>query len=594
MAYVQKSVPPPNNILNFSLKDFSGGMNNRSDQINDNEGAQVINLMFADDTILETRYGQKYYDEVDVTDPIIYLDEYKPYNEPNVLIRATIDTMYFGDVAIPIFGKPCGVNYMGRYYFSDGVKLRVFAKYHIVGNVDSTHQKYVGTALEGYQVYDVVSPVIGHAMLDATYTNGVTSINYTTKTVYYEPCIKEFEDEYKGANVLPSNVKYLVSHTGRIFASGNKDDDDNVFISDLQNPLYFAVGLPLQIPPSSDKIKGMCVFDNSVLVGRELDIYVIIGDTNILASVGELFKLKRLNTHTGFASNTAIDIAHNYLIFLGSDGNVYAIQNARANERDLSSIILSRSIDLFKEPISLGRDDLEGACSYFHNDEWYLSMGNKTMVYNYRMMSWVMYEGLNARSYYDMDGEWIWGRPDGRIAMFDTVNFFDFGEPYQSLWYSKIFDMDDANSFKQFREFFLVAHTFALQYSDIYVTFEIDYASINERAIISNQISRWGISVFGDRYIVKNINESLPFVIGRRGRNIRIKVTNGYPLDGTVDEYIDLENYPAKREGLLVKVNPDSYYLYVDRVWTLLDYAALNQRMKLYQINGDYEMRGKR
>ena len=674
--YIQENKIPPNKILNFSLKDFSGGMNNRSDQIEDNEGAVVKNLMFADDTVLETRYGSKYYNDVEYDGEIVFIDEFKPYRDEDQLVVGTTTTLYIGDKSVPLKGKPSGINHLGHYYFSDGESLKVYGKFNqeheksynpitdkefqksgkdpdrylgmtseekaesavtlaeekktseyirdankyvdylpvskrsgfltrikaIVEtdepdtDLTSIYFKTKGTALEGYHFYDVVSPKDNHDRLGKEHLQGVTTVDYDKGEVYYEPCDNEFLDSLLGANKIPEKVKYLASHTGRVFASGHDKDDDNVFISDLQNPLYFAVGLPIQIPPTSDKITGMHVFDNSVVLGRQNDIYTISGSTNRRDVGVELFKLKRLNTHTGFASHLAVDIAHNYLMFLGSDGNVYAIQSTRGQDRELSTIILSRTIDLEASPIDVDKADYKKATSYFHKDEWFLTIGDKTMVYNYRHMSWLMYTDLNMRSCYGFDnGEWIWGRPDGRLAMFDEDNFFDFGEPYESLWYSKMFDMDDANSFKQFREFYLVAHTFDDYYSDIYVTFEIDYEDVRTRAIISNQIARWGYAKFGDRFVTRNINESVPFIIGRRGRNIRFKITNGYELSHEVDNYSDLEYIPEKKEGLFVKVTSDNtYYLYVDREWVAIEEGALNQRMKVYQVNGDFEMRGKR
>ena len=640
MAYVQRITPPINRVMNFSLKDFSGGMNNRSDQIGDNEGAVTKNLMFADDTILETRYGQKYYNDKDYGGKIIYIDEYKPYTDDNMLVVAVeIDTvtaiepkpelepfttivktykMYIGESEFDIKGKPSGVTHFGRYYFSDGEKLKVFANFTNTkegenpitqkedldkeGVKSVVYHKYIGTPLASYQVYDVVSPADKHVQLTAEHLRGVSVVDYTLKKVYYEPCANEYKDHLLGACVIPEKVKYVVSHTGRLFVSGHDEDDDNIFISDLQNPLYYAVGLPLQVPPSSDKIRGLHVFDDSVVVGREHDIYVVSGDTNRLTTGVEAFKLKRLNTHTGFASHSAVNIAHNYLIFLGSDGNVYALQNTKTYERDLATMILSKTINLEVEPINIDKKDYTSATSFFHNDEWYLSVGDKVMVYSYRHMAWVMYTSLNICSAYGIGGEWIWGRPEGKIATFDKETFLDFGQPYESLWYSKMFDMDDANSFKQFREFFLVAHTYGEQFSDIYVTFEVDYEDIRDRIVISNQISIWGKAVWGDRFITRNINESLPFVIGRRGRNIRFKISNGYEKDGEIATILDvdnnvnnLDNYPGKKDGTLVYVIDESrYYLYIKREWLYIPSEEMNQRMKIYQINGDYELRGKR
>jgi hypothetical protein len=127
------------------------------------------------------------------------------------------------------------------------------------------------------------------------------------------------------------------------------------------------------------------------------------------------------------------------------------------------------------------------------------------------------------------------------------------------------------------------------------VIFEVDYADVSDRIIVTNKKSIWGKSVFGDMFITRNINESIPYVIGRRGRNIRFKVSCNYFLDGEVNTYAELAGYANKTNGLLVYVaDVNKYYLYYDRVWTEMPIEDMNQRMKLYQINGDYEIRGKR
>jgi hypothetical protein len=206
-----------------------------------------------------------------------------------------------------------------------------------------------------------------------------------------------------------------------------------------------------------------------------------------------------------------------------------------------------------------------------------------------------MYNNFNARSFYIANHELIWGRHDGKTAMFDKTAYLDFGRPYQSHWYSKCFDMDDANMYKQFREFFIVAQTFDINFSDITVTFEIDYDDVKNRIIIQNQISLWGHMNWGDRFITRNIIESIPFIIGRRGRNIKFKLSCSYDTYTDVMTYSDLNDVTPKHDGLLVYViNDDKFYLYMDRQWNEIELTSLNQRMKVYQINGDYEMRGKR
>lgn len=593
MAFVQKSTPPPNKILNFSYRDFSGGLNNRSDQLQDNEASSILNLDFADDTLFEKRKGQTYFDEFITETPIIYIDEYKPYQNTNLLIRATESKVYIEDQLLAnVAGKINGVNHSGKYIFCDGSKLYI---YGLFAQEASTYVNIIGTPINNNVLLEIVSPADGHPRLDITHVQGVYNIDYTNSKIYYEPCENEFTDTYSGANKVPENINYLVSHNGRIFASGNDKDNDNVFISDVRNPFYFPVSLPIQLPPNSDKIVGMVVYDNSVVVGRQNDLYAILGNTNRTDMGVDPFQLKRINTHTGFANNDSIDVAHNYLFYLGYDGNMYSLGSTRADEKQLVTTILSQQIDLVKEPIGVNINDLSGANSVFFRDMWYLNIEDVTLIYSYRHRAWTMFKKLNSKFMYVLNNQLIWSNESGRVIKFSDTVYLDFGEPYEAHWYSKFFDMDTANNFKQFREFFLVAHAYEDYASDINVLFEVDYTDLKERIIVSNQIAVWGKSIWGDRFVTRNISESVPFVLGRRGRNIRIKISCGEYVHGEVATQADLITYLGRRNGILVKtLDENKYFLYMNGNWTEIPYTLLNQRMKIYQINGDYELRGKR
>ncbi len=593
MAYIQKLTPPPNKTLNFSLDNFVGGLNNRSEQLQPNEASSMMNMRFVDETVMENRYGQKYYDTLVLDSPVIFIDEFKPYADANVLLRATAGKFYINDLILTtISGKPCGTNHNGRYFFSDGVKLWVYGRFD---QVTSTYCTIIGTPINNYVLLEIVSPASDATRLDTTHTQGVLNVDYTNFKVFYVPCQNEFVDTFSGANVVPSGVKFITSHNGRLFVSGDQKDDDNVFITDIQNPFYFPVTLPIQLPPNSDMVVGMCVYDNSVVVGRKEDIYAIYGSTNRTGMGVDVFQLRKLNSHTGFANQDAVKVAHNYMFFLGNDGNAYSLASTRTNEKLLSTTILTKNIDITKDPLNLSPTDIYTASSYFFKDEWHLSIGDKVLVYSYIHLQWTVYNMMDARSFYVINNQLIWGRSDGHTATFDETTFLDFGLPYQSYWYSKRFDMGDANAFKQFREFFLVAYTYEFYVSDVNITFEIDYDDVSDRVVVSNQMSVYGKAKWGDRYITRNISESLPFVIGRRGRSIRFKLSCSYNKDGEVATYADLEFYLGKKNGLLVYVTGESkYYLYEDGAWQEITIEGLNQRMKIFQVNGDYEMRGKR
>lgn len=594
MAYIQKTTPPINKVYNFSFRDFSGGLNNASVQLKDNEVINILNMMFCDETLFERRKGQEYFDEFEGTDPILHLGEYKPYTGTNQTIVATADKMYIDGVeAKTLYGEMTGVNHLNQYIFADGNKLYAYGKFPQASS--SPHVVVSGTAVDEFRIMEIVSPADGHAMLDTSYTTGVTKYDYTANTITYEPCANEFADAFNGANKVPENIKYIISRKGRLYLSGNTKDNDNVFISAVDNPYYYPVSLPLQLPPNSDYVVGMNLYGDGVIVGRREDIYIIIGETNNPNLGADVFQLIKLNTHTGLANHKAMDIVNNYLIYLGNDGNIYALTTSRYNDKNLITTCISESLDLFKAPINLTKSDISEACSLYYDDCWYLSVKDVVLIFSYTKRGWTLWKGLNARSFYNMNNTLIWGNEIGRIVKLCDDSYLDFGEPYQSFIHSNRFDMGEPNTFKHFRDFFIVAHVYDDRRTDINIVYEIDYSDVKGGLKVEQKKSIWGVSKWGDRFINRNIAETLPLTIGQRGRNFVFKISNGYYVREEIATVNDLATVTNKKEGLLVKTTDTSkYYLYTDYEWVEVGDDDLNQPMKIYQINGDYELRGKR
>lgn len=591
MAYIQRNVPSPNKVHTFSLRDFSGGLNNRSELLAPPESTDMINMTFSNDTVMEKRKGSTTYDSFNYGAPITFMGEFRPYKEADVMIRATDTKVYAGnDFLIDVKGRITGVNFLGKFLFVDGEKIRA---YGLFPKADTTYEKITGVPSVTNIVMELVDPPKEYTPLGIEHVKGVMHYNYTDKKMWYEPCQNEMEDTFTGANVLPKEPKFITLNKGRIIVSGVKEDNDNVFMTDLENPYYFPVYLPLQLPPNSDKVRGLKVYDDSIVVGRKDDIYVISGITN-RSDGGEQFRLRKLNTHTGIASESSMTVAHNYLFFFGSDGNAYALANTRTDGQTLATSLLNNQIDIKRKPINLTLDDLSDACTVFYDDTWYISAKDKILVYSYRTRTWALWNALNIRSYYVKDNVLIWGDESGRICK-HSEGYFDNGIPYEAFWRSMWFNMDDANAYKWFKEFYVVAHTFTGTSSDVRMTFEIDYVDVKEEVVISNEIATWGKSRFGTRFITRDISQSAPFLIGRRGRQIRFTFRNGFILNDPVATRNDLEAYLKKIESSIVLIQDEQkYVLYKDGTWHDVEWDYLDQGMKIYEVNGDYEYRGKR
>lgn len=578
--------------MSFTLKNFVGGLNNRDYVQEENQAMKLMNMAFNDSGVMEKRKGTQLFDEFTADGPITWIDEFKPQNEAHVLIRASKTKMYVGDVLLRETPKQVhGLNHSGKYFFCDSTGLYAYGKFD---EEASTYVKHVGTPIADYTLMQVVSPPDGFTALGNEHTEGVRVIDYTNRKVWYEPCTQEMKDTFKGANVVPKGTRFITNREGRLYIAGDDEDDDTVAITDTGNPYYFPAVLPLQLPPNSDRISGLSVFNDVVVVGRRLDMHAIIGDTNRTDAGLPVFELKKLNAHCGFASQRSVVNAHNYLFYLGADMQFYALRDVSTSSDALSTTVISKDLDLRGVPLNLKEEDMWHTTGVFFNNCYIVTFGDKILYYNYLYQAWTVYEHINATSLYVLFTTLMMGNQQGNIVIHSN-DYLDLGKPYKAYWTSKWFDMSDANAFKMYKDFFITSRSVKGETSQVKVLFEVDYE--NEEAFydVTSKHSVYGESVWGDVYVNRDINVSLPFFVHRRGRQIRITFSNSDYIFATVPTVADLKHIHGIYDGILVYVEEkSSYYTHRDLKWSETNLTYYNQGMCVLQISGEYEFKWKR
>lgn len=536
-AFIQNSNVPTNKIFPFSIPNFTGGLNNRSSylRMDAHEASDLLNIVFKVDGTFEKRKGFQLYDDFVIDDPegITYMDIFKPINEEHYLVRASNSQVYIGETKIAdVNGQIHGVNYIGKYYFVDGVN------FYMYGKKDSE-------PTTEYKTYKVVNPPKDFTPKDTSHKEGEWKYDDTKLEAWYEPCQNEIDDPYMGSNVVPAKCKYILIHNERLILSGDADNPHTIYISDINNGFYFPNYVSLQLPPNSDEIVGMRVFHSAIVVGRTEDVYVIYGDTNRL-DIGTPFYMKKVNTHTGFTNQDNIQSVNNYLYYLGNDGEVYSLYPVRGNTDLVSTKHINDKVDFFVEPLSFKFESIKNTSGIFFDNDYWLSFGNKILVYSFLFKAWTVFDGIQPNYFLHYENELLIADKSGKTYKYG-YEYNDNGQVIPCYWYSKHYDMGQPSRIKQFRQLFVVAHSYEEWDSDIKLRFEIDYVDVKDQHVIKNQISRFGKARFGiNRFITRNIAQSLPVVIGQRGRLLRVIIAN--------DE--------------------------------------LNQTIKIYEINGEYELRG--
>ena len=603
------SMPQTNTKLSFAISDFSGGLvNNVNDaKMENKESPDLLNMMFRNDGLLQKRPGSIFikgfrYDcnKVFVVEPEPNVYKYIFINSGAMYLENGNDTPYhIMNLDRPILD---GCQFMNKFFFVDGEYVYYYD-------------------LKTKFVYKIVScpsdftPIPKPSTYGEVKTKHISGVLFET---WYEPCEYELEDGYKGSSVAPIKPSIIITHKDRLYVSGNIDAPNMIYISDILQPVYFPSALPLQTPSTDDVITSLKVFNDCLIIGRRDTIYVLFGNSNRTDSISQ-YTLTKVNTHTGIINNNCCDLVHNMMFFVGSDGNLYRLSPPSTSMDVLATTQVNRKLDLFSKPFNLHIGDFSFAHTKYdsQNGLWYIQIGNHTIVYNYNLMAFTRYNNIEAIQFITMNSELQFLRRDGNIYRFakptehetyydnyydpKTDTFVDI--PVRAYWTSRNMDLGNPALVKQFRNMYIVSESFDNHDSVVRVNFEVDYIDVNQEFAIDNEVAKWDVAVWDKhKFTSRNIDRSLPIVLNRRGRTIKVSFGNGYdyfgsfhtfPKPGEVPEYSLIYYIP---EGKMYLRTPyrEGFDDMKDKYFREFFPVELNQALLVHNVNGLYQKRGYR
>ncbi|HSQ90155.1 hypothetical protein [Romboutsia sp.] len=618
---------------NFMIRDFTGGICNTKSplRLRDNQCLDMLNICFDQEGVLRKRSGVKDSNDapisVDVGNETLlnaFILEPNP-NEYGYLVHTTGGFIYYtanpddyGDANrkfIPwnrtnTYQPISGVQFLNKFYFVDG---GLSIMYFDLNELET---------LEEPNFYHIIKPPSGFTPTPKPATKGVTNQaivsgeTYPHINIWYEPCESELEDGFKGSNMCEVKPTFIKVHGDRLYLAGNKDDPNMVYISDILNPLYLPASLPIQTPPVGDRITGLHVFSDSLVIGRRDSVYVLFGDTNRL-DVGTPYVLRQINTHTGIANQNCTNIVNDYLFYVGTNGQCYKMQTTKSDISRLTTTQLNLDFDFTLPPLALSVDEIRACHTGFNpvDNEWYVQLGEHTVVYNYKLMAWTRYNNIDNTCFITIDNKFYIVGKDGAFNIFDSEINYDVLSLQQTLnipiacyWKSKTIDFGTPTRIKQIRDTYLVSESWGDFVSDIEVKYEIDYVEITKKQSVQNEVALWNKAIFGKTtFISDNIVRSLPIMVGRRGRTFGIEIKAPYEYCGIFNDIPSVFDTNNMDVGSLIYLkdaidgSPDSWYIkteynlekgtYWDKVDDITYYF---QPMKIYELSGTYELKGYR
>ena len=609
------SMPTTNTKLSFVLNDFSGGLvNNVNDaKMKDNQSPDMLNMMFRVDGLLQKRPGTIFINDTPFVDDLIRVIPYEYEANREVLLYLNSQGLYYkSNDEFKCVWENNGLDlkyahFMGTLYFTDG--LFIYSYNH----TDKKTCKIVNPPSDFTPNPKPAVTGVHKEKLIKTLSSGV---NVYEK--WYEPCQYELEDGYKGSNFIPPCIDCFIVHKDRLYISGGSFSPNMIWISDLLNPFYFPSALPIQTPPDDDVITAFHVYNDELIIGRRDSIYALFGNTNRNDSI-EQYRLVKVNSHTGMANSHSADNVYHLMFFAGTDGNFYKLNPPTSSNNTLYTSQLNTTLDITMPPFNLVSDDIRSAITIFDgtNGLWYVQIADITLVYSYQLRAWTRYNHIDATTFFKLNNVVHFSRLTGCIYRFadkegnqkyyDDYFDLDTGDviqlPICAYWTSRNMDLGTPSRVKQFRDTYITSECFDDYATTVNVKYEVDYVDIREEFKIENEVSKWDRAIFDvSKFVSRNIDRSLPLMINRRGRTIKVYFGCGYeywgsmptvPPPGLISEYQLV--YVKEDEKLYLRVpRRDGFTDKKDKYFIEFPKEELNQALLVHNIMGIYELKGYR
>lgn len=610
------SMPMQNTRLNFVINDFSGGLvNNMNDaKMLDNQSPDMLNMQFRNDGLLQKRPGTVFINNTpfgqELMDVIPY--EYEPNNELIMYLTPTMLCYVEGENTVKQVWENQGlyikhVHFMGKLYFTDGFFLYCY---------DHKENKTYKIVNPPNQFTPAPKPAITGEHKTKHIKNFSNGSAYYEK--WYEPCQYEMEDGYSGANFIPPAIGCLAIHKDRIYISGGDFSPNMIWISDILNPEYFPSSLPIQTPPTDDVITALHVYNDNLIIGRRDTIFALSGNTNRSGS-SEQYKLFKVNCHTGMTNYCSANQVFHMMFFVGSDGNFYKLNPPGVSNDVLYTSLLNSKIDITLPPFNFTSDSLNESLTIFDsvNNLWYIQLGDITLVYNYQLMAWTRYSNIDAINFFKINNVVHFTRGNGSYYRFadkeGNQQYFDeyydinanttIKLPVSAYWTSRNMDMGSPARVKQFRDTYVTSESFEDYSTTVNIKYEVDYVDIAQSFKIENEISKWDKAIFDlNKFVSRNIDRSLPLMINRRGRTLKVFFGCGYQYWGSI------QNLPApgliEENQLVYVISEGKLYIRIprregftdvkDKYFMEFPESELNQALLVHNIMGIYELKGYR
>ena len=381
-----------------------------------------------------------------------------------------------------------------------------------------------------------------------------------------------------------AKCKYIEQYGERLFASGNPDNPNELYFSEIADPTYWKTTSVIQaISDDGDVITGLKEFHSGLLVFKAGYIYVWYG---VDPTTDVVFK--RVNADTGTKAYRTIQRVGNKLFYLGDDG-VYRLN---AIEVDMiATDKVSKTIEPIFENIKYYADNkhyLNTACAIFDRGRYilnipttYVGVNDTTAVHfdnplqNEQLyFSWGFWTNYRFNAFLQShDGEIYMGSSleDGKIYKHTEGVYNDNGSGIPVTLRTRPLSQGSLVNIKKYRKAYIIARQ-SKTLADVSLTVGFRAGYIEERYLITVTESmiwgqpwgqKWGYKeVVVREYSIRERNERVellveentadtPLVIYGFALEFKVKKPKKYPdpVVETTSPIPDITPVPQPEEG---------------------------------------------
>jgi len=478
----------------FTLANFSG-LNNSNDstQIADNEAQDLSNVIFTKD--LAKRGG---YTEVNST---------------------------------AISGST-GIYGLGAYYQADGTRELLYASHTTIGKLT------VGTGATASLITSLTS---NQRTRFETFQDLIIAVNGSDSPQKYNGTTGE---DLGGS---PPTTSYIALHKNYMFLAGNSTYKSRLYYSNIDDCETWGANDFVDVnTDDGDKIIGLQVTLDSLVIFKEYNVYILYGDTPTYTEGLTLWRIKKASTDTGAVSQGSINVFAKNLIYMSRNKGVQVFGGAATSGEvafdSITSAMLSEKITPTIDGLNETRFSQAEAIGF--DNKYILSLpngssttNNLNLVYDYAKPGWSLWNiPANCWCVFRTSGRdylYFGSTTTGKIYRYTPTTYSDNGTAISAYYKTKDFDLSTkydtlTATGKLFRRFYVTVN----KASDFTLTVEpevdfgdTDVDSYSIGAVASDSL--WGTMVWGtNKWGAATASPSPKQIMNARGKFINYKFSN--------------------------------------------------------------------